>query len=107
MKHPKTDELRKKWTEYVQEINRMRWNISPTHPDHSRFTKAFTTLMQIAQTIKSTGEIEEGDTVTNGTETFVVMKVESDRVYKAESEFFHAETLRIKRKFDEALTEAV
>lgn len=100
MKHPKTDELRIRWTDYVREIYRMKWIVGPDHPDHERLTNAFETLMNIAENIKSTAEIEEGDTVTNGTETFVVQKVEGDRVYSGDSQFYHANVLRIKKKFD-------
>ena len=99
MSTPKTDYLRKRWVEYIEEINRMRWNIKPNTPEHKRFVKAFTTLLNIAHHIKSTSEIEEGDTVTNGEETFVVIRVEDDRVYSSDNTFNHANTLRIKQKF--------
>lgn len=99
MNTPKTDELRRRWIEYIEQVNRMRWNIPPSHPDHKRFSKAFSTLMQIAQTIKSTSEIEEGDTVTNGNDVFLVVKVEDDRVYVNENTFYHYDQLRIKNKF--------
>lgn len=98
--HPKTDELRRRWVDYVNGLNRMRWNIPPGHPDEKRFKKALITLMQVAQDLKSTGEIEEGDLVTNGVKTFTVFKIESDRVYESENGFYHAENLRIKKKFE-------
>lgn len=107
MNHPKTDELRRRWIDYVQEINKMRWNLPPNHPDHKRFVKAYTTILQIAQTIKSTGEIEEGDTVSNGNEQFVVVRVEDDRVYCDDNHFFHPKGLFIKKKFDETATEVI
>ena len=99
MNTPKTDYLRKAWTDYVSELNRMRWDLLPGNPDLERFNQAFATLKEIAGNIKSTAEIEEGDIVTNGTDTFEVLRVQEDRVYDTENTFHHANTLRIKSKF--------
>jgi hypothetical protein len=95
-----TKKLRSEWVDYIEGLNSMKWSINPNSAQWKNLNHHIASLLAIAQNLKS-GDIEEGDTVTNGKETFKVLKLENDRAYDSENNFYHTSALRIKKKFEQ------